>query len=78
MIASHFDGRGRSSDVDPDEGSAPAHTLDVILEHCPADGDVVQAVWDGFGFWTDPGGDVNALMRGRRGSTCFLSHQRSP
>ena len=52
-------------DVDPDEGSIPAHTLDAILEHCPADGDVVQAVWDGFGFWTDPERDVNALMRGR-------------
>jgi hypothetical protein len=52
-IAPDFDGSGRSSDVDPEEGSVPAPTLAAILEHCPADGDVIYAVWDGWGSWTD-------------------------
>ncbi|QIM20196.1 hypothetical protein G7075_01935 [Phycicoccus sp. HDW14] len=40
---------GRSSDIDPEEGSIPAETLEAVLRHCPADGEVVHAVWDGFG-----------------------------
>ena len=24
-----------------------------MLEHCPAEGDLICAVWDGWGFWTD-------------------------
>ncbi|MGG5260420.1 hypothetical protein [Phycicoccus avicenniae] len=40
---------GRSDDIDPEEGSIPAGTLEAVLRHCPADGDVVHAVWSGFG-----------------------------
>lgn len=53
-IAAHFNGTGRSGDVDPEEGSIPAGTLRVILGHCPGHGELVQAVWDGFGTWTGP------------------------
>lgn len=51
-IASAFDG-GRSSGLDPDEGSVPAGTLTAILDQCPRSDNVVQAVWSGFGSWTD-------------------------
>ncbi|WP_030529573.1 hypothetical protein [Phycicoccus jejuensis] len=44
---------GRSGDIDPEEGSIPAATLEVVLRHCPATGDVVHGVWSGFG-WVDP------------------------
>src|SRR5687767_10883912 len=44
-IATHFDGKGRASDVDPEEGSIPARTLQAVLEHCPAGEEVVHAVW---------------------------------
>lgn len=40
---------GRSGELDPEEGSIPAATLETVLRHCPADGEVVHAVWDGFG-----------------------------
>jgi hypothetical protein len=62
-IADHFDGGSRSSDVDPEEGSVPAETLGAIMEHCPAQGDVIHAVWSGFGFWVDRG-DERTLMPG--------------
>lgn len=64
-IAPHFTGFARSGDSDPDEGSVPAQTLDAILEHCPAEGDVFHAVWDGFGYWTEDQRDVSALVHGR-------------
>jgi hypothetical protein len=70
-IASHFDGSGRSSDVDPDEGSVPAATLAAVLEHCPAEDEVTHGVWDGFGSWTDEGGQ-RALMPGWGGRSYRL------
>lgn len=70
-IAAHLTGRGRSSEVDPEEGSVPAETLGAILVHCPAEGNVFHAVWDGFGSWTERDRDVKALMRGR-GRDYFL------
>ena len=53
-ISETFDGRGRSGDVDPEEGSIPAGTLGMVLDHCPASSDVFHAVWDGFGAWEAP------------------------
>jgi hypothetical protein len=70
-IASHFDGSGRSSDIDPEEGSVPAATLASILEHCPADGEVIYGVWDGFGSWTG-GDDQSSLMPGWGGRSYRL------
>ena len=70
-IAPHFDGSGRSSDVDPEEGSVPAATLAAILEHCPADNDLTYGVWDGFGSWTNPD-DRSALMPGWGGRSYRL------
>lgn len=70
-IASHFDGSGRSSDVDPAEGSTPAATLEAILEHCPAGGDVTYGVWAGFGSWTE-GEDPLSLMPGWGGRSYRL------
>ena len=70
-IASDFDGSGRSSDVDPEEGSVPATTLSAILEHCPADGDVIYAVWDGWGSWTNRH-ENKALMPGWGGRSYRL------
>jgi hypothetical protein len=70
-IASHFDGTGRSPDVDPQEGSAPEDTLAAILEHCPAEGDVIYGVWDGFGSWTAES-DQRALMPGWGGRSYRL------
>lgn len=70
-IAHHFDGSGRSSDVDPDEGSVPAATLAAILEHCPANDDLTYGVWDGFGTWTDQD-DQSALMPGWGGRSYRL------
>jgi hypothetical protein len=64
-IAPHLTGWGRDTDVDPEEGSVPVATLDAILQHCPAEGDVFHAVWDGFGFWTEPRPDLTSLVRGR-------------
>lgn len=52
-IADEFDGSGRSGDLDPEEGSVPAVTLNAILDHCPPCEEVVQGVWLGFGSWTD-------------------------
>lgn len=66
-----FDGNGRSSGVDPEEGSVPPGTLEAILEHCPADGEVVYAVWDGWGSWTDRC-DKSALMPGWGGRSYRL------
>jgi hypothetical protein len=70
-IATHFDGSGRSSDVDPEEGSAPAATLAAILEHCRADGEVIYGVWDGFGTWMDEA-DQSDLMPGWGGRSYRL------
>lgn len=70
-IAAHITGYGRSSEVDPEEGSVPAQTLGAILEHCPAEGEVFHAVWDGFGYWTERNRDVTSLMHGR-GRDYFL------
>ena len=70
-IAPHFDGSGRSSDVDPEEGSVPAATLAAILEHCPADDDLTYGVWDGFGSWTNQD-DQSALMPGWGGRSYRL------
>lgn len=66
-IAPHFDGSGRSSDADPEEGSAPA----AILDHCPADGEVIYGVWDGFGYWEDQA-DKATLMPGWGGRSYRL------
>ena len=70
-IASHFDGSGRSSDVDPAEGSIPAANLEAVLEHCPAGGDVTYGVWAGFGSWTE-GEDPGSLMPGWGGRSYRL------
>jgi hypothetical protein len=69
-IAPDFDDSGRS-DVDPEEGSVPAPTLEAILEHCPADGDVIYAAWDGWGSWTDRY-DKTALIPGWGGRSYRL------
>jgi hypothetical protein len=76
-IAPDFDGSGRSADVDPEEGSVPATTLDAILGHCPCAGAVIYAVWDGWGFWTDSY-DESALMPGWGGRSyrLFTSSKR--
>jgi hypothetical protein len=70
-IADHFDGTGRSSDVDPQEGSVPADTLAAILEHCPAETDVIHAVWGGFGSWVERS-DERTLMPGWGGREYLL------
>jgi hypothetical protein len=70
-IDPHFDGSGRSSNVDPEEGSVPAATLGAILEHCPAEGDLTYGLWDGFGFWADDA-DRTALMPGWGGRSYRL------
>ena len=70
-IAEHDTSHGRDSQVDPEEGSVPAETSMAILEHCHAQGDVLHAVWDGFGCWTEPNRDVSVLVRGR-GRDYFL------
>ena len=49
-IEPHFTG-GRTGDLDPEEGSVPRGTLEAILDHCPAEGEVTYAVWAGFGSW---------------------------
>lgn len=46
-------GLGRSSDLDPEEGSVPASALAAILDHCPGTGEIYCAVWEGFGSWSD-------------------------
>jgi len=77
-IASRFDGTGRSSGIDPEEGSVPGETLAAILEHCPTESDVVYAVWAGFGSWGDRG-DESALMPGWGGRDYLLfAAPRSP
>lgn len=70
-IAPHFDGTGRSGDVDPEEGSIPADTLAAILEHCPTDHDVTYGVWVGFGSWADRGNE-RALLPGWGGRDYLL------
>ena len=70
-IAPHFDGSGRSGDVDPEEGSIPPESLAAILEHCPTDHDVTYAVWVGFGSWSDRG-DRHALLPGWGGRDYLL------
>jgi hypothetical protein len=57
-----FSGHGRSG-LDPSEGSAPEHTLRAILRHCPAEGDVVHAVWTGWGSWYERP-EASTLMPG--------------
>lgn len=57
-----FDGTGRSGDVDPEEGSIPAETLAAVLDHCPAEGEVFHAVWEGFGTWDVPEVGVEGLL----------------
>ncbi|GAB2755644.1 hypothetical protein GCM10027020_04700 [Nocardioides salsibiostraticola] len=52
-ISPRFNGTGRSSDIDPEEGSVPAPILAAILERCPSDGDLIYGVWEGFGSWTE-------------------------
>lgn len=75
--AAHFDGSGRSGDVDPEEGSIPPESLAAILEHCPTDHDVTYAVWVGF---EDPGPTGATGMRccpgGVAGTTCSSKRQR--
>ena len=70
-IALHFDGSGRSGDVDPEDGSVPEGTLAAILEHCPAEGELVYAVWVGYGGWEDRG-DEDAVMPGWGGRDYLL------
>lgn len=49
----------------------PAATLEAILGHCPADGDLTYGVWNGFGSWTDDD-DQFALMPGWGGRSYRL------
>lgn len=70
-IAPHVTGHGRSSEVDPEEGSVPAPILDAILDHCGSTGDVFHAVWDGFGYWAEADDDPTVRVRGR-GRDYFL------
>ena len=65
---------GRSSEVDPDEGSIPAAVQEGILEHCPVTGDVFYAVWVGLGFWEQP--DDGPTMRGRGGYRLFTGPKK--
>lgn len=64
-----FTGTGRSSDVDPEEGSMPPRVQRAVLDHCVATGPVFYAVWDGFGFWEEP--HSGPTMRGRGGYRLF-------
>ncbi|QKE83971.1 hypothetical protein [Arthrobacter sp. NEB 688] len=63
---------GRPCEDEPEEGSIPAETLERVLRHCPAQGEVVHAVWDGFGAVDPPGpllighGRAFALFSGPR------------
>lgn len=68
-IVGSFDEDGRGDG--PEEGSVPAETLQAILEHCPSDGEVIQAVWFGFGWWNDTA-DESALMPGWGGRSYLL------
>lgn len=56
-IAPHFDGIGRGGDEDPEEGSTPAPTMSAILQHCPAQDEVVYGVWYGWGTWPQDDND---------------------
>ncbi len=69
-IAQDFDGNGRS-EYDPSEGSIPEETLSEILRHCPADGDVMHAVWIGWGSWNELP-DESTLMPGWGGRDYVL------
>lgn len=51
-IRPEFDGTGRSSDYDPEERSMPPEVQAAVLDHLPG-GDLVFAVWVGWGCWTD-------------------------
>lgn len=53
---------GRSGSVDPSEDSAPAETLAAILNHCPGDEGLYQAVWSGFGAWEHEPAPGSLLM----------------
>jgi hypothetical protein len=61
-IVDDFDGLSRS-DHEPAEGRAPTATLDAILDHCPAHGGLIYAVWNGWGSWEDEV-DARILMPG--------------
>lgn len=61
-ISPDFDGNGRS-EYDPSEGSIPAAALSAILRHCRADGEIVHAVWTGWGSWNEHP-DESTLMKG--------------
>lgn len=52
-IADHDVSSGRSSDVDPAEGSDSVPVLGAVLAHLPATGDVLHGVWVGYGEWSD-------------------------
>lgn len=66
-----FDGTGRSSWVDPDEGSMPPAVQRAVLDHCPATGDLFYAVWVGWGSWEEP--EQGATMHGRGGYRLFTA-----
>lgn len=61
-LVAGFDGLSRS-DHEPEEGRVPPATLEAILDHCPAEGDVIHAVWNGWGSW-DELVDPKTLMPG--------------
>lgn len=70
-IAPHFDGSGRSGAVDPEEGSIPETTLAAIFQLCPADGEVLFGVWEGYGSWTNQQ-DGHVLATGSYGRSYRL------
>lgn len=77
-IAADFRGDGRHSDIDPDEGSVPASTLGAVLDHCPGEGRLYQAVWDGFGSWTEGRHELGELVRGRGRDYLVFETPRAP
>ncbi len=69
-IAQDFDGNGRT-EYDPSEGSIPEATLAAILRHCRTDGEVIHAVWIGWGYWNERP-DESTLMPGWGGRDYVL------
>lgn len=59
-ISGSTDGSQYEPDA-PDEGSVPGPTLRAILANCPSHGDLLCAVWDGFGAWDERPADAAML-----------------
>lgn len=54
-------------EFEPEEGTAPRSLIEAVLSHLPSGGQVYRAVWEGFGWWSEPRWDGPMLeLPGRR------------